>query len=93
MKAVVLHEADAMRVEQRPMPEPGPGEVLKISVASICGTDVKVLHSTLMGQPAGEFVMGHEYAGTGIERHADAGYPEAVAAARHHGLDLPGITT
>jgi urocanate hydratase len=31
--------------------------------------------------------------GTGIMRHADAGYPEAVAAARHHGLDLPGITT
>jgi urocanate hydratase len=31
--------------------------------------------------------------GTGIMRHADAGYPEAVAAARQHGLDLPGITT
>jgi urocanate hydratase len=30
--------------------------------------------------------------GTGIMRHADAGYPEAVAAARRHGLDLPGIT-
>jgi urocanate hydratase len=26
-------------------------------------------------------------------RHADAGYPEAVSAARRHGLDLPGITT
>jgi urocanate hydratase len=26
-------------------------------------------------------------------RHADAGYPEAVAAARRHGIDLPGITT
>jgi len=25
---------------------------------------VKVLHRTLMGQPAGPFVMGHEYAGT-----------------------------
>jgi urocanate hydratase len=31
--------------------------------------------------------------GTGIMRHADAGYPEAVSAARRHGLDLPGITT
>jgi urocanate hydratase len=30
--------------------------------------------------------------GTGIMRHADAGYPEAVAAARRHGIDLPGIT-
>jgi urocanate hydratase len=31
--------------------------------------------------------------GTGIMRHADAGYPEALAAAQRHGLDLPGITT
>jgi urocanate hydratase len=31
--------------------------------------------------------------GSGIMRHADAGYPEALAAARRHGLDLPGITT
>jgi L-iditol 2-dehydrogenase len=65
MKAVVLHEADGMRVEARPVPAPGAGEVLlKVDCASICGTDVKVLHRTLQGQPAGPFVMGHEYAGT-----------------------------
>jgi len=65
MKAVVLHGADDMRVEAWPRPEPGLGEaLLKIEVASICGTDVKVLHRTLQGQPAGQFVMGHEYAGT-----------------------------
>ena len=65
MNAVVLHDADDMRVEQRSVPQPGPGEVLlKIEVASICGTDVKVLHRTLQGQPTGEFIMGHEYAGT-----------------------------
>ena len=27
--------------------------------------------------------------GMGIMRHADAGYDEAIAAARRHGLDLP----
>ena len=65
MTAVVLHDADDMRVERRPVPQPGPGEVLlKVAVASICGTDVKVLHRTLQGQPAGDFIMGHEYAGT-----------------------------
>jgi L-iditol 2-dehydrogenase len=65
MTAVVLHAADDMHVEPRPVPEPGPGEVLlRVNVASICGTDVKVLHRKLMGQPEGEFVMGHEYAGT-----------------------------
>jgi urocanate hydratase len=31
--------------------------------------------------------------GTGIMRHADAGYEEAIEAARRHRLDLPGITT
>jgi len=28
---------------------------------------------------------------TGVMRHADAGYPEAIACAREHGLDLPGL--
>src|ERR1700757_4064536 len=65
MTSVVLHGADDMRTELRPVPQPGPGEViLKVKVASICGTDIKVLHRTLQGQPAGEFIMGHEYAGT-----------------------------
>jgi L-iditol 2-dehydrogenase len=65
MKAVVLHEADEMRVESRPVSKPAPGEALvKVNCASICGTDVKVLHRTLQGQPAGPFIMGHEYAGT-----------------------------
>src|SRR5438128_1749133 len=65
MNAVVLHDADDMRVEQWSVPQPGPGEVLlKVEVASICGTDVKVLHRVLQGQPTGEFIMGHEYAGT-----------------------------
>jgi len=27
--------------------------------------------------------------GIGVARHADAGYPEALAAARHHGIRLP----
>ncbi len=28
---------------------------------------------------------------TGVMRHADAGYPEAIACAKERGLDLPGI--
>jgi len=31
--------------------------------------------------------------GTGVMRHADAGYEEAVHAARRGGLDLPGVTS
>jgi len=30
--------------------------------------------------------------GLGVARHADAGYPEAIAAARRHGLNIPGLT-
>ena len=29
---------------------------------------------------------------TGVMRHADAGYPDAIACAREHGLNLPMIT-
>jgi urocanate hydratase len=31
--------------------------------------------------------------GTGVMRHADAGYAEALAAASEHGLDLPSADT
>jgi urocanate hydratase len=31
--------------------------------------------------------------GTGVMRHADAGYDDAREAARTGGLDLPGITS
>lgn len=65
MKAAVLHAADDLRVVEWPVPAPGPGEVLlRVAVASICGTDVKVAHRALAGLPPGPFVMGHEYAGT-----------------------------
>jgi urocanate hydratase len=29
--------------------------------------------------------------GTGVMRHADAGYPEAIAIAKERGVDLPSI--
>jgi urocanate hydratase len=29
--------------------------------------------------------------GLGVVRHADAGYPEAIAAARRHGIDMPSL--
>jgi urocanate hydratase len=30
--------------------------------------------------------------GTGVMRHADAGYPAAIAVAKERGVDLPMIT-
>ena len=29
--------------------------------------------------------------GSGVMRHADAGYPEAIECAREHGLNLPMV--
>jgi 2-desacetyl-2-hydroxyethyl bacteriochlorophyllide A dehydrogenase len=91
MNAVVLHDAEDMRVEERSVPQLGPGEVLlKVNVASICGTDVKVLHRTLQGQPAGEFIMGHEYAGTVAALGAGVNefqIGERVAVEVHKGCD------
>lgn len=91
MQAVVLHEADVMRMEERPVPEPGPGEVLlRVEVASICGTDVKVLHRKLPGQPAGPFIMGHEYAGRVVALGQGVGefrVGDRVAVEVHKGCD------
>src|SRR3989449_5168743 len=91
MKAVVLHGADDMRLQPWPRPEPGPGEVLlKVNCASICGTDVKVLHRTLMGQPPGAFIMGHEYAGTVVALGPDVdefAVGDRVAVEVHEGCE------
>src|SRR2546426_9222559 len=91
MKAVVLHAADEMRVESRPVPKPAPGEALvKVNCTSICGTDVKVLHRTLQGQPAGPFIMGHEYAGTVVALGPDVDelrVGDRVAVEGHKGCE------
>jgi urocanate hydratase len=31
--------------------------------------------------------------GTGVMRHVDAGYDEAIECARERGLDVPGVTS
>ena len=67
MKAVVVHRARDLRVDDRPVPEPGEGEVrLTMTHGGICGSD---LHYYLDGR-VGNFVLreplvlGHEVVGT-----------------------------
>ncbi len=65
MMAAVLHGKEDVRIEQVPLPEPGPGEVrVRIGAATTCGTDVKVwrrgYHKNMISPPA---VFGHEFAG------------------------------
>jgi (R,R)-butanediol dehydrogenase/meso-butanediol dehydrogenase/diacetyl reductase len=41
MKAIVYHGPGDVRIEDRPEPEPGPGQiVIRVAAAGICGTDV-----------------------------------------------------
>ncbi len=68
MRAAVLYGAEDVRMEEVPMPTPGPGEVLaRVDVASIDATDHKVY---LRGQhPMIQVpgLFGHEWAGTIVE--------------------------
>src|SRR5712692_8328116 len=65
MLAAMFYAPRDVRLEQRPVPQPGAGEVLlKVAAATTCGTDVKAYlrgHPLLYRQtPAG---FGHEVAG------------------------------
>jgi len=67
MRAAVLYgEGDMRLVDDYPVPEPGPDEVLiKVAACAICGTDPKILaHGWPNHPPYGEFIFGHEYTGT-----------------------------
>jgi L-iditol 2-dehydrogenase len=66
MRAVIFHGPRDIRLEERPSPDPGPGEVVvKLGAALTCGTDFKAYrqgHRVLLGDPPSPF--GHELAGT-----------------------------
>jgi len=60
MRAAVAHDRSALRVEERPLPEPGPGQVrIRVEACGICGTD---LHLRQVGYAPGH-TPGHEIAG------------------------------
>ncbi|MBS1815858.1 MAG: alcohol dehydrogenase catalytic domain-containing protein [Acidobacteria bacterium] len=66
MQAVVLYGKEDLRMEELPVPEPEPGEiVIRIEAALTCGTDLKVYrrgyHARMLTLP---IPFGHEFAGT-----------------------------
>lgn len=65
MLAAVYHSPNDLRLEQVPVPPIGPDEVLvKIHSASICGTDLRILHGQHRKYPAGTVrIPGHEATG------------------------------
>jgi L-iditol 2-dehydrogenase len=66
MQALVYHGPHDLRVEDRPPPEPGPGEaVLRVGACGICGTDLRIASGGHRAYPPGTVrIPGHEVAGT-----------------------------
>jgi L-iditol 2-dehydrogenase len=69
VRAQVFHGPGDLRLEQLPVPQPGPGEVvLRVDAALTCGTDVKTLrrgHPVMIPHVPTPF--GHELAGVVAE--------------------------
>jgi L-iditol 2-dehydrogenase len=65
MLALVYHGPDDLRVEEVPIPQIGPDEILlRVSAASICGTDLRIWHGSHRKYPPGtQRIPGHEVTG------------------------------
>ena len=62
MKAAVFYGIGDIRLEERPDPVPGPGEVVvRVRACGICGTDRHIYHGEFETRPP--VVIGHEMAG------------------------------
>lgn len=74
MKAWVLDDPNQLRLTEKPVPEPGPAEVLvRVDAVAICGTDLEILQNGLPaiiegGMPFNKnYTPGHEYMGTVVK--------------------------
>jgi L-iditol 2-dehydrogenase len=91
MEAVVVTEPDRLEIQQLPVPEPGPGEVLaRVRAVSICGTDAHLVRGDYPGfwPLSFPFTPGHEWSGEivalgpGVERYGWA-VGDRVAGTSH----------
>ena len=77
MKALVYTQPGEMQLQDRPLPEPAPGEVLlKIEAVGICGSDMHAWHGHDPRRKPG-LVLGHEFVGR-IEHSAAPGFEAGV---------------
>ena len=83
MRAAVYYSNSDIRIEERPVPEPGPGEILmRVRASGLCGSDLMEWYR----KPKAPLVLGHEVAGT-VEKTGPgvAGFtPGARIATTHH---------
>lgn len=73
MRAVVVHGPEDYRLTEKPVPQPGPGELLlKVDAVGVCASDLKCYHGAAKfwgdeNRPAWAqkgVTAGHEFAGT-----------------------------
>ncbi len=107
MRAMVLHAAgEPLRLEDLPVPEPAPGQVLlRVATCGVCRTDLHVVDGELP-QPKLPLVPGHQIVGhtedgrrlgvpwlgwtDGTCRYCASGRENLCDAARFTGYDLDG---
>jgi L-idonate 5-dehydrogenase len=66
MKAVVIHKEHDLRIEERSVGEPGPGEVrIRLRAGGICGSDLHYYHHAGFGtvRVREPMILGHEASG------------------------------
>ncbi|MFD1719631.1 zinc-dependent alcohol dehydrogenase [Georgenia deserti] len=90
MRAAVMFGPGDIRVVDKPVPRPGPGEVLvKVSVCGMCGTDLKIYDGHFPGTPPyGSYTPGHEWSGTVVEVGEtvdEVAVGDRVCIEAHHG--------
>jgi threonine dehydrogenase-like Zn-dependent dehydrogenase len=67
MQALVFHGPGDVRLERRPVPAPGPDELLlRVGLAGICGSDLNRYRGQAAPLP-GPQILGHEFFGTVVE--------------------------
>ena len=73
MKAAVVQQfGRPLFIEDRPIPEPGPGQItVKMEASGLCHTDIHAAHGDWPAKPVPPFVPGHE--GVGIVYAVGAG--------------------
>lgn len=80
MRAAVLYGAGDVRVEERPAPRPGQGEVLiRVRACGVCGTDASLYRGEYPAEVP--VIIGHEFSGVieelGPGAHSGHGAPGA----------------
>jgi propanol-preferring alcohol dehydrogenase len=82
MRAAVVHGfGQPLVIEERPVPEPGPGQVVvRMEASGLCHTDIHAANGDWPVKPAVPFIPGHE--GVGVVTAVGEGVTSPAAGAR-----------